>query len=89
MPFGNCPNVKRCLMETPKTNAGHELREKKLPWWKFGCAGGAIGGCLVPFILMLILGMGGPLFWPIMSIPLALAGVFFGTIVWIVRRETK
>ena len=59
-----------------------EAGEKKQPWWKFGCAGAVGGGCLLPFILMLILGMGGPLFWPIMSIPLALFGVFVGTIVW-------
>jgi hypothetical protein len=61
--------------------------EKKLPWWRFGCTGGAVGGCLVPFVLMLILGMGGPLFWPIVSIPLALIGLFFDTIVWLIVWE--
>ena len=75
---------------TPPNDSIPEGSETKQPWSKFACAGAVGGGCLLPLILMFILGMGGPLFWPIMSIPLALVGVFVGTIVWaIVRFKSK
>ena len=50
-----------------------------------GCeplAGCGIGGCLVPFLLMIAAGaggdMGGPLFWPIIATPLGLIGMALG-----------
>jgi hypothetical protein len=73
-------------MDAPTTEPAHEVtEEKKQRWWKFGCAGAALSGCLLPVILMFILGMGGPLFWPIMSIPLGLFGLVVGTIVWAIK----
>jgi hypothetical protein len=49
-------------------------------WYAF--LGAAAGGCLFPLILLLIAAAlgdtGGPLFWPIISIPLALIGLALG-----------
>jgi hypothetical protein len=77
-------------MEDPAIKAPPEARDQaKKPWWKFAFTGAALSGCLLPVILMFILGMGGPLFWPIMSIPLGLFGLLVGTIVWAIKTSNS
>ena len=49
----------------------------------YGCRGAATGGCFVPaglFIVTAALGdTGGPLFWPMLAVPLAIGGYAIGT----------
>jgi len=70
-------------------NPNSDNGETRHPWWKFGCAGALGAGCLVPITLALLVGMGGPLFWPIMSIPLSLVGVLVGTMIWLVLNSKR
>jgi hypothetical protein len=55
---------------------------KKRPAFWYAFLGAASGGCLLPLILFLVAAAfgdtGGPLFWPIISIPLALIGFALG-----------
>src|SRR5688572_8878022 len=49
----------------------------------YGVVGAGIGGCLLPVVLFLFAGValrdtGGPLFWPLIGIPLALTGLALG-----------
>jgi hypothetical protein len=66
-----------------------QAKEKtaKAPKQRSGClygfVGAGIGGCLLPAALFIIAGAvlrdtGGPLFWPLISVPLALIGLALG-----------
>lgn len=49
----------------------------------FALLGGVIGGCLIPLGLLLFAALvlrdtGGPLFWPLLAIPLGLIGLAVG-----------
>lgn len=58
-------------------------RRKSLRRWAFGCGGAFTGGCLLPLLLMVGItaatgDRGGPLFWGIIWIPLAVVGLLTG-----------
>jgi hypothetical protein len=57
-----------------------EPKKRSRCWYAF--LGAASGGCLLPLILLSIAAAfgdtGGPLFWPLISIPLALIGLALG-----------
>jgi hypothetical protein len=61
------------------------LKPKKPSGCLYAFIGAGAGGCLLPAVLLLIAAAlgdtGGPLFWPFISIPLALIGLAIGLFV--------
>ena len=72
--------------EPPKSEIETSVSEKG-GWRKFApVLGGCTGGCLIPFLLFIFCGVvlkdtGGPLIWPIVAVPLGLAGLIAGMVV--------
>ncbi len=62
----------------PVAGVGTPVQRQKT----YGCRGAGIGGCLVPFVLLMIAAasgdIGGPLFWPIIAFPLGILGMIIG-----------
>jgi hypothetical protein len=73
-------------MDNPPKSPPSPVEPKPRSRWSFGCAGAAGGGCLVPMVLFFIAAamgdVGGPLFWPIICVPLALIGFATGMAVY-------
>jgi len=71
-------------MESPPANDLLPPKERRRRSGCFYAAVGAgTGGCLVPFVLLLFCGfvfhdVGGPLFWPLISVPLGFIGLAVG-----------
>jgi uncharacterized membrane protein len=66
------------------------MNESKPKREHYGCAGAVSGGCLLPVLLLFVAALlgdtGGPLFWPIFALFLAVLGGCIGTFI---RRNNR
>ena len=69
-------------MQSLQQNRTPEKEPRKRSGCFYALVGAAVGGCVLPAILFLIAAAlgdtGGPLFWPLISIPLAAVGLAIG-----------
>ena len=68
-----------------------EMKAKKPSGCLYAFLGVGAGGCLLPILLLAITAAlgdtGGPLFWPLISIPLALIGLGVGLFVHSIKSK--
>ena len=71
-------------ISAPADELAFKEEEKSVAF--YASAGCVSGGCLLPFVLCVACGVlfgdiGGPLFWPIIAVPLGMVGMVIGMII--------